>query len=75
MVLWKDSLTGVWNGPDPMLSWARGSVCVFPQNHLDPTWVPEHLVRKVQVQRNDKQDEASDCDPTDGDVSIADPGQ
>ena len=30
---WKDVLTGSWNGPDPVLAWARGSVCMFPQNH------------------------------------------
>ena len=29
---WKDVLTGSWNGPDPVLAWARGSVCMFPQN-------------------------------------------
>ena len=27
---WKDVLTGSWNGPDPVLAWARGSVCMFP---------------------------------------------
>ena len=71
-------MTGVWHGPDPVLAWARGSVCVFPQDHLDPIWVPECLVRKVQVQRNGKQDEASDYDPIDDDgpdVPVADPGQ
>ena len=40
----------VWHGPDPVLAWAQGAVCVFPQDHLDPIWVPERLVRKVQVQ-------------------------
>ena len=78
MVKWNDILTGLWYGPDLMLTWARGSVCVFPQDHLDPIWVSEHLVRKVQVQRNDKEDEASGCDPTDGDgpdVPVVDPGQ
>ena len=35
MVTWKDALTGVWHGPDPVLAWARGTVCVFPQHHLD----------------------------------------
>jgi len=28
-VKWKDVLTGLWHGPDPVLAWARGSVCVF----------------------------------------------
>lgn len=31
-----------------MLTWAQGSVCVFPQDQQDPVWVPERLVRKVQ---------------------------
>ncbi|EGW09651.1 Retrovirus-related Gag polyprotein [Cricetulus griseus] len=39
---------GLWRGPDPVLTWARGSVCVFPQDQQDPVWVPECLVRKVQ---------------------------
>ncbi|KAL6081748.1 hypothetical protein STEG23_016830 [Scotinomys teguina] len=45
MVKWKDILTGIWNGPDPVLVWARGSVCVFPQDRQDPIWVPERLVQ------------------------------
>ena len=56
MVTWKDALTGVWHGPDPVLAWARGTVCVFPQDHLDPIWVPECLVRKVQVAEKDVTD-------------------
>ena len=32
MVKWKDVLTGLWNGQDPVLAWARGSVCMFPQD-------------------------------------------
>ncbi|XP_012872059.1 PREDICTED: endogenous retrovirus group K member 8 Pol protein-like [Dipodomys ordii] len=50
MVKWKDVLTGLWGGPDPMLTWARGSVCVFPQDQQDPVWVPEHLTRKAQCE-------------------------
>ena len=44
-VKWKDVLTGLWHGPDPVLAWARGSVCVFPQTQQDPLWVPEQLTR------------------------------
>ena len=36
MVKWKDILTGLWHGPDPVLTWARGSVCVFPQTGRTP---------------------------------------
>lgn len=46
-VKWKDILTGQWKGPDPTLTWARGSVCVFPQDSTDPVWVPERLTRAV----------------------------
>ena len=31
MVKWQDPLTNTWNGPDPVLIWGRGSVCVFSQ--------------------------------------------
>ena len=33
MVMWKDVLTGCWKGSDPVLIWARGSVCVYSQDH------------------------------------------
>lgn len=45
-VRWKDVITGSWHGPDPVLAWARGSVCVFPQDRQDPLWVPERLTRR-----------------------------
>jgi hypothetical protein len=34
------------------LVWARGSVCVFPQDHQQPLWVPERLTRAAQNERN-----------------------
>jgi hypothetical protein len=40
-LMWKDVLDGQWHGPDPVLVWARGSVCVFPQDRHQPLWVPE----------------------------------
>lgn len=47
-VRWKDILTGKWCGPDPVLCWNRGAVCVFPQEPgREPLWVPERLVRKA----------------------------
>lgn len=47
LVQWKDLSTGTWRGPDPVLVWARGSVCVFPQDNEVPLWVPERCVRPV----------------------------
>ena len=44
-VLWKDVLTGQWKGPDQVLVWSRGAVCVFPQDQENPVWVPERLTR------------------------------
>lgn len=45
-VRWKDLLHGVWRGPSPVLSWARGAVCIFPQEEgSEPVWVPERLIR------------------------------
>ena len=35
-------------GPDPVLVWERGSVCVFPQDHRQQLWVPERLTRAIQ---------------------------
>ena len=46
--MWKDMLDGQWHGPDPVLVWARESVCVFSQDHRQPLWVPEQLTRVVQ---------------------------
>lgn len=53
MLMWKDVLTGTWQDPDPVLVWARGSVCVFPQDHRQPLWVPERLTRVVQDERKE----------------------
>ena len=64
-VLWKDILTGVWNGPDPVLAWARGAVCVFPQTHQDPICVPEQLVRKINQPPKDNDFNTYDEPPDD----------
>ena len=31
MVKWRDPLNNSWKGPDPVLIWGRGSVCIFSQ--------------------------------------------
>jgi hypothetical protein len=51
-VMWKDVLTGCWKGPDPVLVWERGSVCVFPQDYRQLLWVPEWLTRAIQNKQN-----------------------
>lgn len=49
MVHWKDPLTNMWHGPDPVLIWGRGYACVFPQDAEAPRWLPERLVRCTTV--------------------------
>uniref|UniRef100_A0A8I3W6H9 Integrase catalytic domain-containing protein n=1 Tax=Callithrix jacchus TaxID=9483 RepID=A0A8I3W6H9_CALJA len=41
MVLWKDLFSNQWNGPDPVLVWGRGHICVFPRSAPSPILVPE----------------------------------
>ena len=35
---WKDPLTNEWKGPDPVLIWGRGSVCVFSRDEDGARW-------------------------------------
>lgn len=61
MVKWKDILTGQWMGPDPVVSWSRGAVCVFPQDpNKTPVWVPERLVRKAEKPSTDPSEQKAD---------------
>lgn len=59
-VKWKDVLTGQWNGPDPVLYWSHGSVCVFPQDKTSPIWVPERLTRPVPTLPTSKSDQQNE---------------
>ena len=49
MVKWKDALTGLWKGLDPILIRSRGPVCVFPQSEDNPFWLPERLTRMIFI--------------------------
>ena len=49
MVKWRDPLTNEWKGPDPVLIWGRGSVCVFSQKEDGARWLPERLVRQLDT--------------------------
>jgi hypothetical protein len=41
LVMWKDPLTGQWMGPDDVLMWGRGFLCIFPRDADSPHWIPE----------------------------------
>lgn len=45
MARWKDLQTGQWRGPDPVMMWGRGHICIFPEGASNPIWVPERAVR------------------------------
>ena len=55
--------------PDQVLMWARGSVCVFPQDQMEPLWVPERLVRRC---KNEAPDPVAPVDVVDDPTSTKD---
>jgi hypothetical protein len=62
-------LTGIWKGPHPVLTWARGSVCLFPQDQTEPLCVPERLVRRC---KNEALDPVTPVDVVDDPTSTND---
>ena len=49
LVKWKDPLTNEWKGPDPVLIWGRGSVCVFSRDEDGARWLPKRLIRQMNT--------------------------
>ena len=49
MVKWQDPFTNEWKGPDQVLIWEKGLVCVFSQKEDGPRWLPERLVRQLDT--------------------------
>jgi hypothetical protein len=44
-VLWKDVMTGAWQGPSLVLLWGQGHAYVFPEGTESPIWVPSQFVQ------------------------------
>ena len=63
---WKDPANGTWKGPDPILIWGRGHVCVFSQDENQARWLPERLIRCIQQKDNGPKDSVADNRPTEG---------
>ena len=59
-VTWKDPITNQWHGPDPVLIWGWGHVCVFPQDAEAPCWLPERLVCQIETVADCSNGEAAD---------------
>lgn len=54
-VLWKDPLTGQWQGPDPMIVWGKGSTCIYDSKEGGARWLSERLIKlynKFQANSN-----------------------
>ena len=50
MVKWLDPLTNKWNGPDPVLIWGRGSVCVFHKKKTESDgYLKDWFVKWTQI--------------------------
>ena len=44
-VLWKDPITGLWSGPDPVLIWGKGSAAIYDSKEKGARWLPVRLVK------------------------------
>ena len=49
LIKWKDPLTDEWKGPDPVLIWGRGSVCVFSRDEDRARWLPKRLIPQMNT--------------------------
>lgn len=65
MAYWRDPMDGKTYGPDPVLMWGRGYVCVFPTDETSPRWIPERDVRHAGNQggKTAEEDAETDCNP------------
>lgn len=54
LVKWKDPESGLWKGPDPLLTFGRGYACIFPENLSKPVWIP---ARKIKLHQESSQTE------------------
>lgn len=48
LVYWRDPMDNSMHGPDPVLVWGRGYVCVFPTDAPAPRWLPARCVRHAE---------------------------
>lgn len=53
--LWRDPLTNEWSGPDPVLIWGRGSVCIFDTKAQAARWLPERLVKQIDTNHRSRE--------------------
>ena len=68
-VKWKNLAGGTWCGPDHVLMWGRGAVCVFPQDADNPVCVLEFLMRAVDFPIQEPEDRTEPRDQIDTGLS------
>lgn len=45
ILVWQcDPLHGIWKEPDPLFTTSRSFICVFPQDQIEPIWIPARNV-------------------------------
>lgn len=47
-VQWKDTMTGKWPGPETVLIWRRGYICIFSKEENGAHWLLERLVQQTE---------------------------
>lgn len=65
MVLWRDPLTNQWSGPDPVLIWGRGSVCIFDTKTQAARWLPERLIKQIDTNHHSRGNLSPETPPYD----------
>lgn len=38
-------MTNQWNGPDPVLIWAKGHACIYDNQQQNARWLPDRLIK------------------------------
>ena len=60
LMMWKNLLTGTWEGPDVLITSGRGYACVFPQTAETPIWIPDRLIGPFHQKTSIKNPEAKE---------------
>ena len=63
-------LAGAGKVLDPVLIWAFGSVCVFPQDAESPIWIPEWLVHPIDRSPDHQPWPTNTMDPSQESTSV-----
>ena len=60
LVKWKDPESGLWKGPDPLLTFGRGYACILPENLSKPVWIPASNIKLQQGSKRETSQTSED---------------